>query len=54
VVKRNPKVKEIMLPGQTLAYLLKANSFSNNGNYTTILGYKSKGALLKHINCKGK
>jgi len=43
-----------MLPGQIFTYILNTNSFRNDGNFTTILGYKDKVNLTKHLDFKGK
>jgi hypothetical protein len=50
----NPKVQEQMLPGQTLAYSLEANTTGNDGDFAAVLGYASKTALSKHSDCEGK
>jgi len=43
-----------MLPSQTFAYILDANSFRNDGDFTAVLGYKDKANLAKHLDLKGK
>lgn len=50
----NAKVQQNMLPGQTLAYTMDANSGMNNADYVSVLGYASKVTLAKHSDCEGK
>jgi len=53
-LKKYLKIQDKMLPSQTFIYILNANSFRNDRDFTAVLGYKDKANLAKHLDLKGK